>query len=293
MTDSLLYFYKTAQASLVEVRYIQSKLLAVHLVITVPWVTRENTFVSYNIRQTGFYLNNKCYMMDLPQTVIETENHGFKSMDGILCSTDELPLCYAQPAIHLPTVLCLQDRSSCSLMEIVCRDRFVFDSSGLLVFKEGTLHTLSVANKPKIESRSTGPTNTLFIAWRDVSMVQLNNNQSIYSPNAKTTYIVRKEEKILTNSSLVLPIDNLSEDVEKLAENLQENKTKARVTMALILSLVGLLLLLAVGMGGVLLWIKYRRNEDNGPAEPYDDHQTDETHDVNDADAEYLQPLRS
>ena len=201
-TDSVAYFYRVAEICIADVSHQQGNSLAIHYLITIPFLTHLNTFPSYKVAQTGFTKMNLCYKAVIPRKVIKVGKH-FKSIDNLNCKGDLLPICAAEPAIHMTSISCLENVTECSFTRVACKDDFVYDKAGLLIRHSTAIHFLDNTKTIKVV---TQPANGVtFIPWADASLVQI-GNRSVYSPTFTSSYIKYQiDRNDSADSDIILP----------------------------------------------------------------------------------------
>ena len=196
--ESITYFYQAALMTMANVSYDKNN-LNIHYIVSIPWLTKHNTFPSYRIKQVGIQQTDTCYKVNLPNIVVKGRM-GFFELDMTSCD-DRLPIriCYSQPIQHLQTVTCLHHNQGdkCELIKIPCKFEYVFDKSGILIHHLDNILVLNRGGgeRPNISSVQPSPFGTSFISWEHASLVQAKQH-NFHSP----TYIT---------NSFTIPTDTL------------------------------------------------------------------------------------
>ena len=301
-TDNVMYFYKSVNTLMADVEYVQGQnLLAVHFLLSVPWLTQNNTFVSYDVRQTGFRSKERCYEVQLPGTVIRTDYNTFKALSDIQC-TDRDPrmsLCYSQPALHLPLVLCLTNYSACDFTNIPCKSvkNYIFDRTGILIHHEGEIQVLNRKSpRPFIERITPPKNNIIFIQWAEAKLVQVGNH-NFYSPNFISTYLdITPVNTSHVNKIIETKVNDLEESLPIAAD------THMQKSHGLILSIIiGVVTFVFLAVG--ILWLKLKCSPcpkgchsnciERGVRVLKLDEDVEESPGTSTENQEYMRPLRS
>ena len=227
---SIYNFYRVAEVVLANVDVIDQS-VSMHYVIKVPIVSAKNTFQLYKVLQVGVRRNNQCAAINL---LVHVYKNGalFYALDMSSCKSEwELNICYESISQHTNHLLCLQNFTNCIMGTIPCISRSIFDKSGVMVSGVGDIRILhtnkSIVIKPLNEN------GVRFIAWENVSMVQLDEHL-IDSPDFMSTSIqanfstevINKWHKFvnstINNTTMLKPL-NLWNSIEEMRTSLDRN----------------------------------------------------------------------
>ena len=147
--DHPTLIYATSRATIAEVNESENMdAISIHIILTIP-LLRQNEIVQYfNIAQTGFKYDNKCWIQKLPKKVyqiITTENNkeekSFYSLDEVECDgeSDLLRTCnlnvtkpFTRP-LKIMEVSCLsKEPKNCNMILVKCEEKVVYNTHGLL-----------------------------------------------------------------------------------------------------------------------------------------------------------------
>ena len=220
--------------------------IVLHIILSIPVIQEKNLHSVYEVKQTGFQVNNTCYSHSLPKLVYRNETvkngiiqHNFYELESS-CIGDFIMYC-EQNIEHKNSnsgnsmVHCLSEEllHECEIVKSSnCKDAIVYSKSGVLI---RSMHPVTailrdIVNNKKtyIWNPQTSKTGVKFFSWKNYTHVQytagIAYNAVDYNENivAATFTNVENWWKILREAKVKLQKTNMTRIITDLRRTITE-----------------------------------------------------------------------
>ena len=172
--QSLVYGTDPARMySMVEVAVVDANLTAdslnVHLVLHVPRITESNTWPLLEIHQVGVTLDGQCFNIKHSELAVMVDGN-LKQLDREHCTilNNHLSTCMMEETSNLiPS--CIHNLHNCTLEQIRCRPRTLYDAKGLMV---AGAQVFTISKQHVITNRPVSQ-KPMFFSWKEYLRIQV------------------------------------------------------------------------------------------------------------------------
>ena len=283
--SNVFSLYNTASISIIESYLdIYTLTLSVHQVLHFPAMT-EPPHKLFEVWQVGINVNESCYMIDMPQyTYLDNVSQKFFPVNTVNCKLeDHISNCYEPTPINLKPICIEQDLSSCKLIQIQCKPRYVYGSAGILVNTGNASQvTVQLENK-EIQKRASNRYSIIYVSWENVDLIQ-SDHIIIRSPTLSTpTVYYNTSYRSLNFATLDLNVEANTGKIEQLLKDLTKSVPNSQKTNLSSINFVFYAFVIIVALTQITLvgWIYMKSSQKYKPVNVH----------VDDNSAQEPQPL--
>ena len=196
--SKLEYLYLAANVHVGNVKF-DDKMgeLTVHFLLTVPWLTGENTHPLYKTKEVEKKNKEGCWKIGLPPAVMKIGAAYHTIRDQECENRFPLMTCNEQKPAPTNNISCLTQGQSCVMSQETCNRNYIYDLNGLLAFVPRTATAVETRKERRIV-KIDGP-RFKFFPWAEYALITI-DNMTHYRPS----YIETNIEVILDQDYTVV-----------------------------------------------------------------------------------------